>query len=193
MAVRIGSVVARTNVILVLATFGFFATVFFVVVLIVVGVLFRDKLFGGNTASSGEKKQAVFLTNGQVYFGNLSNENDQYVKLTDIYYLQVNQPTQGSQDVASASQQQQQQGQLTLVKLGLELHGPEDEMRINRDQILFTEDIKADGRVAQAIAEYKKNPNASQQAQGQGQPNGTVGGANTTNTNTTTSNKNSTK
>jgi hypothetical protein len=73
------------------------------------------------------------------------------------------------------------------------LHGPEDEMRINRDQILFTEDIKADGRVAQAIAEYKKNPNASQQAQGQGQPNGTVGGANTTNTNTTTSNKNSTK
>ncbi len=32
--------------------------------------------------------QAVFLSNGQVYFGKLHNSGYQY-KLTDVYYLQV--------------------------------------------------------------------------------------------------------
>jgi len=35
------------------------------------------------------KYQAVFFTNGQVYFGKLSTINDNYLKLTDIYYLQT--------------------------------------------------------------------------------------------------------
>lgn len=131
-----------------------------VVVLIVVAVLFRDKLFAGKTGGAMAEKageyQAVFLTNGQVYFGKLAEDGDRYIKLTDIYYLQVNQPQiQGSQQT---TQQAQQQPQLQLVKLGNELHGPVDEMHINRDQVLFFEDMKADGKVAQAIKEYKANP-----------------------------------
>lgn len=131
-----------------------------VVVLIVVAVLFRDKLFAGKvdgaTAPKAGEYQAVFLTNGQVYFGKLADDGDRYITLTDIYYLQVNQPQiQGSQQT---TQQAQQQPQLQLVKLGNELHGPVDEMHINRDQVLFFEDMKADGKVAQAIKEYKANP-----------------------------------
>lgn len=144
-----------------------------VVVLIVVAVLFRDKLFAGKeggaamTAKTGEY-QAVFLTNGQVYFGKLADGGDRYIKLTDIYYLQVNQPQiQGSQQNA---QQAQQQPQLQLVKLGNELHGPVDEMHINRDQVLFYEDMKADGKVAQAIKEYKANPTGSTKPSTQAQP-----------------------
>lgn len=146
-----------------------------VIVLIVVAVLFRDKLFAGKTgdammAKTGEY-QAVFLTNGQVYFGKLTENGDRYMKLTDIYYLQVNQPQiQGSQQTQQQAQQAQTQPQLQLVKLGNELHGPVDEMHINRDQVLFYEDMKADGKVAQAIKEYKANPAGATKPSTQTQP-----------------------
>ena len=135
-------------------------------VLVVVGVLFRDRLFpSSNTntvateegASSGY--QAVFLTNGQVYFGKLSGMTASYATLKDIYYLQVTTPP--AADGSQLNQQQAQaQQQLSLVKLGEELHGPVDEMKINRDQILFYEDIKEDGRVMQAIRKYQTDPPA---------------------------------
>lgn len=134
-----------------------------VVALVVLGVLFRDKLSGSmakKDAVSSSGYQAVFLTNGQVYFGKLSDARSMYVTLKDIFYLQVTQPPlQGSQQTAQQQQQAQVQPQLSLVKLGNELHGPVDKMKINRDQILFFEDMKSDGKVAQAIAEYQKNPN----------------------------------
>lgn len=104
--------------------------------------------------------QAVFLDNGQVYFGRLDNTDRAYVRLTDIYYLQVNQPVQpdqvepGDDPDADAADQQ---AQISLAKLGNELHGPEDEMFIHRDKIVFWENLKTDGQVTTAISEYVKN------------------------------------
>ncbi len=150
---------------------GWIVAIVVIVVLVVLGVLFRDNIFGkkdsdsevGGKASSG-KYQAVFLTNGQVYFGKLAKANSSYAELEDIYYLQVTQPPlQGSQDQTAA---QKQQPQLQLVKLGNELHGPEDKMHINADQILFYEDLKDEGRVVQAIKEYQANPTRGQQPTG---------------------------
>lgn len=129
-----------------------------IIVLAVLGFLFRDKL-SGKSSENLSGYQAVFLTNGQVYFGKVSHVDSDYVQLTDIFYLQVNQPLQSGQN--TQQQQQQQQPQLSLVKLGNELHGPADEMYINHSQILFYEDLKNDGKVAQAIASYKANPNAA--------------------------------
>jgi len=135
-----------------------------VVVLIVLGVLFRGSLFKGSgseammapSATSGASGyQAVFLTNGQVYFGKISNPDGDYVTLDNIFYLQVG-PQQGSGTTgASASSSQQS---ISLVKLGNELHGPVDEMHISRSQILFYEDLKSDGQVVKAIEAYKANP-----------------------------------
>ncbi len=151
-----------------------------VLVLIVVAVLFREKLLPNNGGmvegrDQASGYQAVFLTNGQVYFGKFADTSAHYSTLRDIYYLQVTEPAlQGSADSAQAPAQQPQ---LSLVKLGNELHGPVDEMKINRDQILFFEDIKEDGRVMQAIREYQANPPAEdgaaapqQQAPQAGQP-----------------------
>lgn len=127
-----------------------------VVVLAVLGFLFRDKLgMGSKSETKLSGYQAVFLTNGQVYFGKVSDMRDKYVTLKDIYYLQVNQQEQLQSGQPATTPAQQPQ--LSLVKLGNELHGPDDIMQINRDQILFFEELKADGRVAQAIEEYKKN------------------------------------
>ena len=101
------------------------------------------ELLGGNPVY-----QAVFLANGQVYFGQASNLNANYVTLKDVYYLQVN------QNLQSGGAQSQQQ--ISLAKLGAgELHLPKDEMKINRDHIIFIEDIRDESQVIQAIERYK--------------------------------------
>ncbi len=123
-----------------------------VFILLVLGFLFRGSITNlfqkTNPKLSGY--QAVFLTNGQVYFGKISEKNSDYVVLKDIYYLQAGKQLQAGADTSSPD------SQLSLVKLGNELHGPDDVMHISRAQVLFYEDLKTDGRVAQAIAEYQK-------------------------------------
>jgi hypothetical protein len=107
--------------------------------------------------------QAVFLTNGQVYFGKIVRIDDEIVTLKDIYYLQVvEQPLQTSQQGAAEQDQTQKQEQrLTLIKLGNEIHGPKDEMMINRDQVIIIEDLKDDSRVVQAINDYLNQKDAA--------------------------------
>jgi len=100
------------------------------------------------------KLQAVFLNGGQVYFGHIGSLNDKYVALNNIYYLRVNQQVQPDTSTTKTSS-----NDISLVKLGCELHGPVDQMVINRDQVLFWENLKTDGQVAKAVADYvKANP-----------------------------------
>lgn len=122
------------------------------------------------------KYQAVFLNGGQVYFGQITSLNNSYLRLQDIYYLRVNQTVQPNQD---ASSQNATQNDVSLVKLGCELHGPQDEMLINREQVIFWENLKEDGQVAKAVAEYQKQ-----------NPDGQKCETSTTNTNTTPTNSN---
>lgn len=106
-------------------------------------------------ATSGSAYQAVFLTNGQVYFGKLREANREYLVLEDIYYLQVSQRLQPAEGEPSTD--------ITLVKLGNELHGPEDTMYIPKGQVIFWENMKADSAVVQVIDQLK----AQQSQQGQ--------------------------
>jgi len=107
-----------------------------------------------STSNGGAVKskqfQALFLTNGQVYFGHLSDVNDGYVKLTDIYYLQVQQQVQPGQSSSSSNPN------VSLAKLGNELHGPEDVMYVAQSQVLFWENLKNSGKVVQAINTYQQ-------------------------------------
>ncbi len=96
--------------------------------------------------------QSVFLANGQVYFGHVVTVNRHTVRLRDIFYLRVvSQPLQSSQppNVPPIPEQQ-----FTLIKLGNELHGPVDEMDLNRDHVLLIENLKDDSRVVTAINDY---------------------------------------
>lgn len=92
--------------------------------------------------------QALFLTNGQVYFGKLEQADEDTIKISDIYYLQVQQEVQPKEGA-------EQEGETQLVKLGEELHGPEDEMYIDRSQVLFWENLKQGSKVTSAIDAYK--------------------------------------
>lgn len=98
----------------------------------------------GNFPSPDSAKwQAVFLSNGQVYFGRLENYNRGYARLTSVYYLRAADALQQGGGEANQS--------INLVKLGGELHGPEDEMFIPKDKIQFWENLKASSQVVRAI------------------------------------------
>jgi len=48
---------------------------------------------------------------------------------------------------------------LKLIKLGGEVHGPEDYMDVSVEHILYTEDLRGDSKIVQAIAEYTAKSN----------------------------------
>ena len=126
-----------------------------VIVLGVVGwLVWSGTHKSATTAIDTSKYQAVFFTNGQVYFGKLSPLSDESMKLTDIYYLQT---PSSSTDKANPQQTSTDQSNVQLIKLGSEIHGPEDEMIISKQQVLFYENLKTDGKVAQSIASYQKS------------------------------------
>ncbi len=102
----------------------------------------------GAQAPKGKQYQAVFLTNGQVYFGKLKGTSGNYITLKDVFYIQSN-PQQAG---ASASPQPQ----LSLVQLGNEIHGPESQMQIANNQVIFWENLKSDSKVVQAINNKNK-------------------------------------
>ncbi len=77
--------------------------------------------------------------------------------MTDIYYVRVENPIQPE------GANQQQQPNISLAKLGNELHGPEDVMFIARDQLLYWENLKNDGQVVTAITNFKENGEQSTQ------------------------------
>ena len=92
---------------------------------------------------------AVFLSNGQVYFGKIEKESRDVLVLGDIFYLKLSKPVLSQEEL-------QNESATSLIKLGNELHGPEDRMAIRQSQILFVEKLKPDSRVVKAIEEYRK-------------------------------------
>ena len=115
-----------------------------VVIVGLVGCLFMTKFLKYDSYDKQDfidpiAYQAVFLTNDQIYFGHLKNTIPDYLILYDVYYVKV--------DESGAGQ---------LVKLGaIEPHGPNDKMIINRDQILFWENLRADSQVTKTIQSMK--------------------------------------
>lgn len=117
------------------------------VVVLAVGALAVWFLFGGNGASqvNGSKYQAVFLNNGQVYFGKLHGFYTERPYLTDVYYIQAPDGTAAQDEKATDASTQK------LIKLGKEIHGPENKLILNKDSVLFVENLNDDSNVVKAI------------------------------------------
>lgn len=98
--------------------------------------------YNENRLVDSSKLQSVFLVNGQVYFGKIKTLNKDYLTMSDIYYLQVEQQVQPGQEDKPVNP--------VLKKLGCELHRPSDSMVINRSQVTFWENLKDDSN-AQTI------------------------------------------
>ena len=85
--------------------------------------------------------QSVFLKSGQVYFGKITKITESQITLENIYYIKEN-STGNTNDIS-------------LIKLGNELHAPEDVMFIERKNVDFWENLKGDGQIAKAIKDYE--------------------------------------
>lgn len=117
-----------------------------------------------------DRYQAVFLNGGQVYFGKIKDLNEKYLRMTDIFYLRVNQVVQPNQE----DNNQQNSNDISLVKLGCELHRPDNEMLINREQIIFWENLRDEsgentvpGAVKKYLAQYPNGQECQDGAAGQ--------------------------
>src|SRR4051812_2348843 len=96
---------------------------FYIIIPVIILVLVFSYLKINNALPHNSSKwQAVFLSDGQVYFGKLSNYNNKFALLDRVYYLKFAQGLQEGGANAIASQQ------LNLIKLGGEAHGPENQM-----------------------------------------------------------------
>ena len=87
-----------------------------------------------------ERLAAVFLVDGQAYFGHLEeNALSGTLILRDAYYFQDARNTTADYAVA-------------LTRRGTEVHEPAAEMRIRREHVLAIERVGPDSPVAKAIA-----------------------------------------
>ena len=89
------------------------------------------------------KYYAVLLTNGSVYFGQLEGLGSDFPVLHDVYYVQ------------SSTDPKTKTVSNVLIKRGREWHAP-DRMIVSQKAIVFVEPVGADSKVAQLIAESKK-------------------------------------
>lgn len=116
-------------------------------------------LYRSSTAANidSSKYQAVFFTNGQVYFGKLQSLNGGYLKLTGVFYLQAKEQAASAEDQNNPQKTTTDTSQdVELIKLGDEIHGPRDEMIISREQVLFFENLKSEGKISSSIDQYLK-------------------------------------
>jgi hypothetical protein len=86
--------------------------------------------------------QAVFLANGQTYFGRYYDRIGAYAKIEDVYYLQQ----VGGNDATQAPDTR-------LVRRGSELHAPAHRMLIPKSAIQFVEDLTDASPIAQFMAQ----------------------------------------
>ena len=87
-----------------------------------------------------EQLSAVFLLDGQAYFGHLEDVPwSGTITLRDVYYFE---------DASKVATELP----IALVKRGGELHQPVDVIRIRRDKVLVVERVSLESSVGQAIA-----------------------------------------
>lgn len=98
-----------------------------------------------------DRYQAVFLDNNQVFFGKLKNTTGNYLTLEKAYY------TKAAELPADATKEQKAatDSNVSLLKVGSEVYGPEDTLKIRAEQVLFWQDLTTDSKVAKAIDSAK--------------------------------------
>lgn len=114
----------------------------FVATVVFFGAVFFTQWWDFTLPSVGRGEyQAVFLANGQTYFGRYYDRIGAYVKIEDVYYLQ--QTESANPDQAPDTK---------LVRRGKELHSPAARMLVPRSAVLFVEDL----RDASPFAQFMK-------------------------------------
>ncbi|MBI2411633.1 MAG: hypothetical protein HYV24_00275 [Deltaproteobacteria bacterium] len=83
---------------------------------------------------------AVFLDNGQVFFGRLKAPSSDFIELTDVFY------------VRSETNKETKEVRSVLIKRGQEWHGP-DMMFVNSKHVTLIEPVSPGSKVGELIKE----------------------------------------
>lgn len=122
-----------------------------IIILTIIGGVYLSGIFNENKFSKNNQEwQAIFLINGEVYFGKLVKQNVYEIMVENIFYLQNKEPLHQGANVNKNG------GDIALIKLGSEIHGPTDEIRFNRSQVAYIEDMKDESKIVKAIRDYLK-------------------------------------
>lgn len=89
--------------------------------------------------------QAVFMDNGQVFYGKLQDSKSSFLLLHDVYTLK------------NLTDQDKRETRVVMAPRGIEAHNP-DFMRINTRHVVVIEPVGPESRVAQLIREAKLAP-----------------------------------
>ena len=132
---------------------GLLWTIIIALIVVVVGVAGWAIWSNSKSSATGidsSRYQAVFLSNGQIYFGKLSSFNEESFKITSVYYPQAQ--TTGEDAAADV---QSEQSNISLFRITDGVHGPDDEMIVMKNQILYYENLQANSKVTQLIEQNK--------------------------------------
>ena len=123
---------------------GLTLLIFSIIILVAIIVFLIFTIFVSPV--KGSDMYAVFLSNGRSYFGQIAKQNSQTVVLRNVFYLQV-------QQIPATEENAEPQPQLSLINVSDEIHGPESEMQISRNHILFLQKLRKDSQVLKSIEE----------------------------------------
>jgi len=122
------------------------------VIVVVTGVWYGYSSWQSYKPNTSGPRQAIFLADGQIYFGYASSMRNQIVNLVDVYYLLPSSALNDKTTVPATAQM------VDLIKLGVggadDLVGSRDRMEINRDGIKYIESMKDDSQINQKITDY---------------------------------------
>lgn len=110
-------------------------------VVVVCILIFATALYissGRGAAIDHSKYQAVYLANGQAYFGKLQNTDGEYLTINGPYTAQKNDSKESEQIT-------------TLLRVRDQVYGPEDTMAIKANQVVFWQNLRDDSKISQAI------------------------------------------
>lgn len=98
--------------------------------------------------------QAVTLTNGLTFFGRLQRYSPNTFVLSDVYYLKTSADVNELNETAAASETAAEattDSGLQLFQLSQDFYQPQNDLIINRDQIVYWQNLQSDSPIVQTI------------------------------------------
>lgn len=102
------------------------------------------------SSSFGNSYYGVFMDNNDVYFGNITKRDDQFVTLENTFYLRVTQVPQTTPDGKEVSL-----SSFDLIKVGTEVHKPKDKVELQVNHVISIQELDPSSPVIEIINNYK--------------------------------------
>jgi hypothetical protein len=114
---------------------------------VVLGLLSMYHLSGSPSRRSVDKNryQAVHVSDGRVFFGKIQHIDAHFIGLADAYYT-----AQASTENVDTTVTNQSNN-LSLIKAGEEVYGPDGKVLIQLEQVVYWENLKTDSKLLEAI------------------------------------------